>query len=184
MKKTLIIALAAATALGAAALAAPAFADWNGKGGHGGMMGGMMGGGHGGMMGGQGGPFLKLFQELDADKDGTLTAAELDAGVKARYAEANTDGAEGVTLEEFTPWFFKQQQEMAVRAFQRLDSDGDGKVTEAEATEMATTAFSHMDRNGDGALSRDDRGYGRDGHGKRRGWFMSDDEEAGEDDSN
>lgn len=60
--------------------------DGDGKGRHGGrghfgMKGGMMGGGHMAMM-------------ADANKDGTVTRAEFDAGVKAHFdmADANKDG--------------------------------------------------------------------------------------------
>lgn len=39
---------------------------------------------------------------------------------------------------------------------QRMDSDGDGKVSEAEYLQWMLYAFDRMDRNGDGVLSADE----------------------------
>ncbi|WP_164072959.1 EF-hand domain-containing protein [Stenotrophomonas maltophilia] len=39
---------------------------------------------------------------------------------------------------------------------QRMDSDGDGKVSEAEYVQWMLYAFDHMDRNGDGVLTADE----------------------------
>ncbi|MFE3972035.1 hypothetical protein CR919_07370 [Stenotrophomonas sp. LMG 10879] len=39
---------------------------------------------------------------------------------------------------------------------QRMDSDGDGKVSEAEYLQWMLYAFDRMDRNGDGVLSGDE----------------------------
>lgn len=50
-----------------------------------------------------------------------------------------------------------------VRAFQRLDVDGDGIISSDEMDGRFGDIVQQMDRNGDGALSVEDRG-GRDGH--------------------
>jgi len=39
---------------------------------------------------------------------------------------------------------------------QRMDSDGDGKVSEAEYVQWMLYAFDHMDRNADGVLTADE----------------------------
>ena len=39
---------------------------------------------------------------------------------------------------------------------QRMDSDGDGRVSESEYVRWMLYAFDHMDRNGDGVLSADE----------------------------
>ncbi len=117
-----------------------------------------------GMMGMGPGQMLKDF---DTDGDGKISKQEIDAGLAKRYGEANTDGADGVTLQEFEPWFWKQHREMMVRAFQFLDKDGDGKVTEAELKDLGDRMFERADRNDDGFVSRDDRPR-REGRGPRR----------------
>jgi hypothetical protein len=83
------------------------------------------------------------------------------------FTEANSDGKDGVTIQEFEPWFWKQHREMMVRAFQRLDADGDGQVSKAEADAVSEQMLNRFDGNNDGVLSADDRpnrdGWGRDG---------------------
>jgi len=39
---------------------------------------------------------------------------------------------------------------------QRMDADGDGKVSETEYVQWMLYAFDHMDRNGDGVLTADE----------------------------
>jgi Ca2+-binding EF-hand superfamily protein len=161
------------TVLGAAALAgvatiavAPvALADGGGWGRQGGGFGGPMGM----MSGGPGMGPAAMFEQFDADGDGKLTQAEIDAGAKSRFAEADADKQGGVTIQEFEPWFWKQHRETMVRAFQFLDRDGDGSITEEEVTVLTGKAVERMDRNGDGALTRDDRPR-REGRGEGRGW--------------
>ena len=125
-------------------------------------------GGQGGM-GGQDGPrgamAARMMERFDTDKDGKVTQAEIDAVQAQRFAGANTDGQPGVTIAEFEPAFWGERREMMVRAFQRLDQDGDGVVTEEEFNRPTAEMVSRMDRNDDGALSRDDRG-GRHGDGR------------------
>lgn len=123
-----------------------------------------------------GGP-MKFFTEADTNKDGKLDAAEMTAYRDKMFAEANSDGKDGVTIQEFEPWFWKQHREMMVRAFQRLDADGDGQVTKAEADAISERMMDRFDRNNDGVLSSEDRpnrdGWGRDGkHGRHHGQGM------------
>lgn len=180
MKKTLVITAVAAAALAAVAMPFVAHADpgeggWFG--GHG-RMGHHGGGGPGagfGMMG-AGGP-MQMFQEIDANDDGKITQDEIDAARAEKFAAANADNQGGVTIEEFEPFFWEQRRQMMVRAFQFLDSDGDGEITEAELSERTDGLVARMDRNGDGALSMEDRR----GRGERHGWWGrgGDDDERG-----
>lgn len=123
----------------------------------------------------QGGP-MKFFTEADTNKDGKVDAAEMTTYRDKMFAEANSDGKDGVTIQEFEPWFWKQHREMMVRAFQRIDADGDGQVTKAEADAVSERMMDRFDRNNDGTLSSDDRpnrGWGRDGkHGRHHGQGM------------
>ena len=120
-----------------------------------------------------GGP-MKFFVEADTNKDGKVDAAEMTAYRDKMFAEANSDGKDGITIQEFEPWFWKQHREMMVRAFQRLDADGDGQITKAEVDAAAEQMLNRFDRNKDGVLSAEDRpnrdGWGRDGkHGRHHG---------------
>ena len=120
---------------------------------------------------------MKFFAEADTNKDGKVDAAEMTAYRDKMFAEANSDGKDGITIQEFEPWFWKQHREMMVRAFQRLDADGDGQITKAEADAAAEQMLNRFDRNKDGVLSAEDRpnrdGWGRDGrHGRHHGQGM------------
>jgi hypothetical protein len=124
-----------------------------------------------------GGP-MKFFTDADTNKDGKLDAAEIAAYRDKIFAEANSDGKDGVTIQEFEPWFWKQHREMMVRAFQNLDADGDGQISKAEADAVSEQMLNRLDRNDDGMLSPEDRANrggwgGPDGkHGPRHPGMM------------
>ncbi|WP_053239457.1 EF-hand domain-containing protein [Pleomorphomonas koreensis] len=120
-----------------------------------------------------GGP-AKMFNDADTNKDGKLDAAEIAAARDKLYAEANPSGKDGIDIQDFETWFWKQHREMMVRAFQRLDADGDGKITKAEMEAAGERMLNRLDRNDDGSYSMPSRpergGWGRDGkHGRHHG---------------
>ena len=112
-------------------LAVPVAAQQGMMDGQGGMMGGMMGGG---MMSGMNSHAMRMF---DADKDGTLTPAEMTAGMQAEIKTYDTDTSGSLSLAEFEAMHAAHTRTMMVRAFQMHDEDGDGQVTEAEMATMA-----------------------------------------------
>lgn len=121
---------------------------------------------------GQGGP-MKLFADADTNKDGKLDASEIAAYRDKMFAEANPSGKDGIGIQDFETWFWKQHREMMVRAFQHLDADGDGKVTKAEMEAAGDRMLSRLDRNEDGSYSLPSRpngdGWGRGMHGRHHG---------------
>lgn len=129
--KKIAVAALAVTLTGAVAL--PAVADRGGHGwgkgsGHGwGMSRGHHGGGHGrGMMA------MRVMERFDTDADGKITQAEIDTTVAEMYAAADADTSGGVSLDEFKAAYAREFSDLKVRAFQRLDTDGDGSVSKAE----------------------------------------------------
>ena len=139
--------LAAATAVlvvGGLALAAPSLAQRGAM----------------GMMGGLGAE--QLLREVDTDRDGRMTQAEIDAAVNARFTRFDADGNGRLSLDEFTALWADVTRPVAVRAFQFMDPNGDANVTKAEVDERTGRLVQRFDRNGDGALSMQDRG-GRGG---------------------
>lgn len=111
--------------------------------------------GPGGMRG-MGGPG-KLFKQFDANQDKTLTKEEVTTGIAKKISDNDKDGDNAVSLEEFKAEWQKMTQDRMVRAFQRMDKDGSGKVTAAELQQQADRMFDRMDRNDDGKLNKDDR---------------------------
>jgi hypothetical protein len=124
--------------------------------------------GHGprGHRGGFGGPDLMrgLFGEVDADADGTVTQAEIDAFRTAQLTAADTSGDGALSVEEFSVVYFERMRPMMVDAFQAFDEDGDGSVTTTEIDARIGDVVSHLDRDGDGNLSLQDRGRRGDRH--------------------
>lgn len=114
---------------------------------------------------GKGGP-AKMLKQFDTNKDGTLTKEEVTAGIDKKIADNDKDGDKAVSLEEFKAEWAKITSERMVRAFQRMDRDGSGKVTAEELKTPALEMFDRMDRNDDGKLSKEDRKSGRFGK-----WF-------------
>ena len=123
---------------------------------------GKRGGKQGGPRGGN------LIKSLDADKDGTLTKEELTTGLEKKITDNDTNGDGAVSLEEFKAEWEKMTQERMVRAYQKLDRDGNGAVTLEEISEPANAMFERMDRNDDGKLDKTDR-PDRQAKGKRGG---------------
>jgi len=146
MKRSTSFVIAAVAALGLGAIALPVVAQqaqmpfaksMGGAAAHG-PMGANMGamGANMGMMGSD-----QHMAAYDTDGDGTLSADEIAAGIKAELVKYDTDGNGTLSLDEFATMQADMQAEtlrmMAVRAFQMHDSDGDAQVTEAE---MAASA--------------------------------------------
>lgn len=75
--------------------------------------------------------------QLDTDGDGRVTRAEWDAPRLERLKAMDPDQDGFVTLEEMkadaVARATKRAEAMAERRFNRLDSDGDGKISAAEA---------------------------------------------------
>lgn len=95
----------------------------------------------------------------DANGDGRLTRAELDAAQKARFdaIDANKDGV--AAPEEFKAFregqFAERREAFAQARFDALDADKNGQISRAE--------FAAPAKDGDGRGMRDGRGKGRHG---------------------
>jgi Ca2+-binding EF-hand superfamily protein len=159
MKTLLIVSLAAAT------LAAPAFAQDAPM-----------------------GPGM-MFETLDADKDGNVTQAEIDAAKTARFAkaDANADGkldeaellaqAQAMQAEHMAAMMERMQSEMPKRIAHMmidLDTNADGFITPDEMQDdRMGKMFERLDANGDGSISTEEaaamRGNMHDRMGERMG---------------
>ena len=133
-------------------------------------------------MGPQGMGGLAMFGELDTDKDGFITEAELDARAQTRFDEADTnaDGfldaaeltAQGDAMraqmmqnrpqngnvpmanEDRMTRFADRAQEMIDRMVDRFDIDDDGKMSFAEMQAARPgLMFDRFDATGDGKIS-------------------------------
>jgi len=121
-------------------------------------------GGHGGER--PGAEFI--FEELDANGDGVVTQAEIDAHAAARFAKSDTDGDGNLSVEEMVATAEARMQErmkrgsekMAKRTermIERKDTNDDGMLSMAElqdGKQRGGKIFERMDTDGDGAISR------------------------------
>lgn len=119
------------------------------------------------------------FAELDANGDGRVTRAELDARRAARFADADADGDGMLSVDEMVAAREAQRLERiaaaAARVVAAFDSDGDGALSAGElpGAEMGGQLILRFDADGDGAVSAaefDARmpGFGPGGRGSRR----------------
>lgn len=130
------------------------------------------------------GPLQELnFDALDADKDGKVTKAEVDAShaMRTKAADINADGK--LSVEELAAMQIKAMTERATaraaKMTKKLDTDGDKMLTDAElaAGKNRADMFARIDTDGDGAITKaeaetararmKERGHGRGGkHGR------------------
>lgn len=156
----MVVLLGTAAALGTAGFIGHAAAS-------GGFEGCQRGAHHGGGQHG-GGRGEMLFRTFDSDKDGTITAAEINAGTETRLKDNDADGDGALSLKEFEGVWMEMLRNRMVDAFQRFDDDGDGRITKAEVDEKTSWMMSRMDRDEDGKITRQElRPRYRHGDGER-----------------
>ena len=120
----------------------------------------------------------QLQQDFDTDGDGQLCKAEQDKARERlramideqrvlRFNEANTDGVEGLTIDEFStlPGMVNKEDDLVLAIFDRLNADGDEVITESEFL----AAVRQCDRDRDGSGDGKSRGGSGDGSGDGSG---------------
>ena len=105
---------------------------------------------------GRGGFGLAAFcAENDQNRDGKVTRAELDNVINAHFAAA-THGAKVMSFDQYMAEEEQRFRDDNARTFDRLDKDGDGKLTLAEFASSELRLFQRLDKNGDGVLTPDE----------------------------
>lgn len=169
-KKTAIAALAVMGAL----LGSAALAEKGGMGmGMGGMGMGMDGEGRGAML-------TRMFDTIDADSDGKVTFAELEAHRQAEFAAADSNGDGALSPEELSAHQLARMQErMAERSqmmLDNMDNDGNGSLSAEEMGQGPLQRnFARLDTDNDGAISKAEAEEAMKHRRKRgHGWGMGD----------
>ncbi len=106
----------------------------------------------------------RLLERFDANKDGKITKDELQAALRAEYGKYNTGKDDKLTLAQYEKLWSDRMMERRVRAFQRYDINGDGKISLEEFQRPMARMASRMSKSDDGIIDLDKMG--------RRGPFM------------
>lgn len=108
----------------------------------------------------RGGPAMlqQIIEQADTNEDGALTRAEIDAFRAAQVESADASGDGALEIAEFEALYNAFTRERMVDAFQALDADGDGQISEEEMESRIDRLVSRLDRDGDGAIGPADRG--------------------------
>lgn len=118
-----------------------------------------------------GGPRGAMFERLraaDTNGDGLISQAEAAAlpRIAERFATIDANGDGQISVDELRASHRKMRGEAFLK---RLDTDGDGKVSRAEALAKATARFDLADANKDGFLTREEMAAARQAHRGPRG---------------
>ncbi|MAW87114.1 MAG: acid-shock protein [Phyllobacteriaceae bacterium] len=135
------------------------------------------------------GPGGRMFGRADTDNSGDISLEEFSAAMGGRILGADADGNGELTVGEVADAIIRMRAERrAQRMIERLDMDGDGKLTTAEIENRQKKIFALMDRNDDGKVDRDEIARSRRDHGgwhrgggwgHHRGWGMMGNSGAG-----
>ncbi len=96
----------------------------------------------------------KLCRDADANKDGMLTRAEIDKAAARKFAAA-AKGASALTPLQFASLDGTRASKRG-HSFNRLDANGDGKLSRDEFAARDTRMFARLDRNNDGVVTKDE----------------------------
>ncbi|HTO40013.1 MAG TPA: hypothetical protein VL026_03485 [Rhizomicrobium sp.] len=98
-------------------------------------------------------PARDLLTKYDSNHDGTVTKAELEAGLKAEFDVADPNHTGCLAAAEVTTINEKRWQEQGSTATPLIDWNQDGCIDLNEYAGTARSLFTEMDRNADGKLA-------------------------------
>ncbi|MGB8600638.1 MAG: hypothetical protein WCD42_00400 [Rhizomicrobium sp.] len=96
---------------------------------------------------------VQTLLRFDANHDGKITRAELENGLKAEYAAADTNHDGVLELEEYRAVNDQRWKQFGAAATPLADWNGDGVVDFSEFSGGPRTLFEQIDANADGILT-------------------------------
>jgi Ca2+-binding EF-hand superfamily protein len=95
----------------------------------------------------------RAFNFLDSNKDGKLTLDEIKPKAEKRVLRLDADSDGAVTAAEVDAYLAKGIERRKTRLMSRLDGDKDGKITEAEISGFIEALFNGVDSDHDGTVT-------------------------------
>jgi Ca2+-binding EF-hand superfamily protein len=114
-----------------------------------------------------GGDFLGPLAQ-DMRKNGKVTKAEVENALKKRFNEADANHDGKLSPAEIQAWREAQRAKRREAAFKRLDTNGDGGLSQSELDARVLAHFDRLDTNHDGVVSKEEM---QAAHAKWRGKF-------------
>lgn len=111
-----------------------------------------------------GGMKMEMFDKMDSNQDGKLSLDEMPDHRQKYLDKMDMDNDGFISKEEAEAKRGGHHKNRMAMMMQRLDSDGDGKITRSEFTSHATEMFNKADENGDGVVTEDEIGNMKPSH--------------------
>jgi len=116
------------------------------------------------------GKMSQRFAEMDLNGDGAVTADEIRQKRTVLFAESDSDGNGALSLSELEAMIERRRQAQLKKRLQRMDSNGDGIVSQSEFASKGGKWLQHLDSDGNGRITMDEAKqlHRRHHPGKRR----------------
>ena len=111
----------------------------------------------------------RMFERLDADTDGKVTADEMKAAATARFAKRDVDGDGVVSREDRKAFRAAQREERRSERFEKMDADSDGMISKEEFAAFTPERGDRAERRKMRRAERGERRGMRGHHGGKRG---------------
>ena len=98
-----------------------------------------------------------LLSGADINNDGIVTRDEFLAARAGIFNNVDANASGSLDQTEFTTALDERAKRFAKRAFAKVDTNGDGVVTQTEWDNAPTRAFDRLDSNNDNTLSTEER---------------------------
>lgn len=105
--------------------------------------------------------------DMDLNRDGKVTHAELDQALHQQFQSA-THGGAFMTPDELYALELARYREMDARIFQHMNTSYTGKLTLQEYSASEAKFFARLDKNGDGVITEDELSSRRRTNGPSR----------------
>ena len=98
---------------------------------------------------------VEQISKMDANKDGSVTQAEIYTYRKAGFSDADGNGDGLLSVAELDAMMAEFRATHINRRLTAMDTDGDGTVDSEEFARFRGRRLHHLDGNGDGAIDKE-----------------------------